>query len=97
MTHGRDASEVSSCPGYVFFSRSQEALADFNRAIPLDEKNGWSRTHTWPEVGRQILALLPGGYESKKDAKPTRRAASQAALLHVVSANRDNQYLYREL
>lgn len=53
--------------------------------------------HTWPEDGRQILALLTGGYESRKDAKPTRRSASQAVLLHVVSANCESQYLYREL
>ena len=53
--------------------------------------------HTWPEDGRQILALLTSGYESRKDAKLTRRSASQAVLLHVVSANCESQYLYREL
>jgi hypothetical protein len=49
------------------------------------------------QVGIYILALLSGGYESRKDANPTRRSASQADLPHVVSANRDSQYVYREL
>ena len=52
--------------------------------------------HTWSEVGIQISALLSGGYESIKAAKQAMKLVSQAVLHCVVSANRNDQYLYRE-